>query len=664
MVVSPYHHQEQRYSMTTPITPERAIYDLPSLATPRISPDGKHIVYVRQQVNQETNKGESNLWLCDVDGKNKRRLTWTGSTNGDPVWSPDGTRIAFVSTRDGDHPHAICILGFDGGEARILSRHMATPSGLAWSPSGKTIAYSVAIDPENPNETPRDPKAPAPVRVVRRIDYKQDGYGYLNDVRTQVFLLDIDSVERRQITSEPCDHSRPTWSPDGTRIAVSLPRLNGMLSQIGIIDPATKTLERIGPDRGGVGLFAWLPGGTHILFDGTHTDSPHHDYYLASVATGEIRQITENVAFLPDVGYQSGGTPGAPVWLNDQTAIVHGLLNGASGIWTLDIASGETTEVGHWDAMHSGFNVSQDGKLIIQTTTNLDGVVGIAAIARTSGKKTVLFNEAESFFDESPIGQWEKVSLERAGFTIEGWLLKPANFDETKSYPVILDVHGGPHNAYGYGINALAEVFATNNFLVLLPNPRGSGTYGRAFAEAVTGDWGNEDWKDLEAIFDLVLERPYADRERTGIYGYSYGGYMTAWVIGHTDRFKAAICGAPVFDNESMFGTSDIGHRFNIEMGGLPWGVDRVNLISSSPSQFIQHATTPTLIVQGEADERCPVGQAEQMFISLKMIGCEVEFVRYPGESHHMIGSGEPAHRLDYFTRTLAWFKKYLGEPT
>lgn len=650
--------------MTTPITPERAIYDLPSLATPRISLDDKHIVYVRKQVNQETNKGESNLWLCDVDGQNRRRLTWTDTTNGDPVWSPDGTRIAFISARDGDHPNAICILGFDGGEARILSRHAATPSGLAWSPDGKTIAYSVAIDPENPNETPRDPKTPAPVRVVRRIDYKQDGYGYLNDVRTQLFLLDVDSGERLQITGEPCDHSRPTWSPDGTRIAVSLPRLNGMLSQIGVIDPATKTLDRIGPDHGGVGLFAWSPDGMHILCDGTHTDSPHHDYYLACIATGSVRQVTDNVAFLPDVGYQSGGTPGAPVWLNDQTAIVHGLLNGASGIWTLDIASGETTEIGHWDAMHSGFNVSHDGKLIVQTTTDLDGVIGIATVARASGKKTVLFNEAESFFDKTPIGQWEKVSLDRAGFTIEGWLLKPANFDATKSYPVIMDVHGGPHNAYGYGINALAEVFATNDFLVLLANPRGSGTYSRAFAESVTGDWGNEDWKDLEAMLDLVLERPYADRERTGIYGYSYGGYMTAWVIGHTDRFKAAICGAPVFDNESMFGTSDIGHRFNIEMGGLPWGEDRVNLISSSPSQFIQHATTPTLIVQGEADERCPVGQAEQMFISLKMIGCEVEFVRYPGGSHLFINSGEPAHRLDYFTRTLAWFKKYLGEPT
>jgi len=655
--------------VTTPITPERAIYEFPTLGSPRVSPDGKHIVYVRAHVNKATGKAESNIWICDIDGARKRQLTWTGTKNGSPVWSPDGARIAFVSARETDHPdhpNAICLLGllgFTGGEAQILTTHAAAPAGLAWSPDGRTIAYSVAIDPQNPNETPRDPTAPAPVRVVRRIDYKQDGHGYLNDVRAQLFLLDVSSGERRQITSELCDHTHPAWSPDGTRIAVSLPHLNGMFSQIGVIDAGTRSLVRLGPARGSVGLFAWSPDGRQILFDGDQSESSHHDYYVATVASGEIRQVTNDVAFMPDIGYQSGGAPGVPVWLDDTNVIVHGLSNGGGGIWTLDVVSGQTTEIAHWEAMHSGFSVSADGGVIVQTTSDLDGTVGLAVVDSKSGATTVLFNEAETFFAGSEIAGWEKVSLERVGFTIEGWLLKPANFDEHKSYPVILDVHGGPHNAYGYGINMLAEVFATNDFLVLLPNPRGSGTYGRAFADSVTGDWGNEDWKDLQAILDLVLERPYADRERTGIYGYSYGGYMAAWAIGHTHRFKAAICGAPVFDSESMFGTSDIGHRFNVEMGGLPWGEGRQRLLASSPSTFIQNATTPTLIVQGEADERCPVGQSEQMFMSLRNIGCEVEFVRYPGGSHLFITSGEPAHRLDYFTRTLAWFKRHLGEP-
>ncbi|MGI8484428.1 MAG: TolB family protein, partial [Thermomicrobiales bacterium] len=173
--------------MSIPINPQRAVNELPSLGNARISPDGERIVYVRTQVNSETGKDESQIWLCDVDGNNRRRLTWTGASNGGATWSPDGYGIAFVSKRDGDHPHAICVLGFTGGEARIVTRHAASPGDLAWSPDGTTLSYTAAVDPENPNETPRDPKAPAPVRVVRRIDYKQDGYGYLNDLRAQVF---------------------------------------------------------------------------------------------------------------------------------------------------------------------------------------------------------------------------------------------------------------------------------------------------------------------------------------------------------------------------------------------------------------------------------------------------------------------------------------------
>ncbi|HEU0164396.1 MAG TPA: S9 family peptidase [Thermomicrobiales bacterium] len=653
--------------MTTPISPERAIYDIPSLNTPRISPDGSRIAYVRGQVNQETCKSESQIWISDLDGSNRRRLTWTGTRNGDPVWSPDGSQIAFVTVRDGDRPNSIAILGFDGGESRVVTSHSVAPGGLAWSPDGTKIAYSAAVDPYNPNETPRDPKAPARVRVVKRIDYKQDGYGFVNDVRSQIFVVDVTSGERTQLTSETIDHGRPAWSPDGSKLAVSLPSMNGMISQIGILDvasaPGPDALRRLGPAEGSTALFAWSPDGTKILFDGSHEVSPHHDYYVADVASGEVTQVTDDIFFLPDVGYQSNGPAGSPVWLDESTALVHGLLNGASGIWKLAIPGGETTEVARWKAMHSGFTVSPDHKTVIQVVSSLDGIVGLNALDVESGASTLLFNEAETVFAETPVAPWELVSIERGGLTIEGWLLAPHNFDPARSYPLILDVHGGPHNAYGYGISAIAEVWATHDFFVLLPNPRGSGTYGRAFAEAVTGDWGNEDWKDLEGILEHVLERPYIDRARTGIYGYSYGGYMTAWVIGNTDRFVTAICGAPVFDSESMFGTSDIGHRFDIEMGGLPWGDGREQLMKSSPSTYVHNAKTPTLIVQGEADERCPVGQAEQLFISLLKLGVETEFVRYPGGSHLFINSGEPAHRLDYFTRTLAWFKKYLGDP-
>ena len=646
---------------TQPFTADRAIFDLPSLSTALVSPDGSRVIYTRSQVNRETQKAESQVWIANIDGTNRRQLTTTGTRNTNAIWSPDGLRIAYTTVRDGDHPNAIAILGFDGGEATIVTRHKVGISGLAWSPDGSQIAYVASVDPANPNEMPRDPKAAPAIRVVTRLDYKQDGYGFLNDVRTQIFVVDVASGERRQLTSELVDHGRPAWSPDGSTLAISMPRLNGMLSQIGLLDVASGELRKLGPEEGSVALFAWSPDGSSIIFDGAHWDTPHNDYYLLTVATGEIRQLTDNIAFLPDVGYQSGGAPGVPQWRDDTTVIVHGLLNGASGLWSLDVPSGNVTEIARWEAMHNGISLSPDGTTVLQIVNDLDGIIGVATIDVTTGETTLLFNEAEDVFAETPLATWELVSIEREGFTIEGWLLFPPDFDETKTYPLILDVHGGPHNAFGYGINSLAETYASaGGYFVLMPNPRGSGTYGRAFAEAVTGDWGNEDWKDLEGLLDKVLERPYIDNERTGIYGYSYGGYMVGWVIGHTDRFKAAICGAPVFDAESFFGTSDIGHRFHREIGGLPWGEGSELLFDRSPSSHIQNATIPTLVVQGEADERCPVGQAEQVFISLKKLGVETEFVRYPGGSHLFINSGEPAHRLDYYTRTLAWFDRFL----
>jgi dipeptidyl aminopeptidase/acylaminoacyl peptidase len=209
----------------------------------------------------------------------------------------------------------------------------------------------------------------------------------------------------------------------------------------------------------------------------------------------------------------------------------------------------------------------------------------------------------------------------------------------------------------------MQQMLASHGFVVVFSNPRGSGTYGREFAQMVRCDWGGEDYLDLMAVIDTALEQPYTDRERTGIWGYSYGGFMTAWTIGHTQRFKAAVCGAPCFDLESMYGTSDISHAWGAyEWGGKPHEASEA-FAAHSPSTFAHRATTPTLIVQGEADNRCPIGQGEQMFVALKQAGCEVEFARYPGGSHAMLRVGPPSHRADFLGRLLGWFSDHLQCP-
>lgn len=641
--------------MTRPISPEHFINDVPSISSIDISPDGQSIVYARGTIDITTGKAESHLWLCDIDGQHRRQLTHAGTSNGHAAWSPDGASIAFTSQREGDTPSAICLLPLAGGEAEILTSHATPPMSLAWSPDGTSIAYPMNVDPENPNETPRDPKAPAKIRVIREPQYKLDGFGYRGDVRLQLFLLDEATRERRQLTSEPVDHTNPDWSPDGKTLAVSLWIDGPINTQIGLVDAKTGETKRIGEPGVYLGDFNWSPDGARIVFE-----TGLADYGLIDVATGAVSPLLENDRFMPAGAMDPSGTV---VWSDDDTLLVHGFAAGASGLWEIDIAGGTSTNKARREAMHGGLHTTSDGSRIVQTISDLTGTIGLSTIDPVSGKSTLLFDEAEGVFAETPTAQWERVSIERAGYTIEGFLFKPADFDERKKYPVVVDVHGGPQGMQTYNLGGIPQVLATNGFLVLQPDPRGSTSYGRAFSEAVYIDWGYEDWEDIKGLLDQVLERRYADRERTGIHGYSYGGYMTAWAIGQTTRFKAAVCGAPCFDLESMYGTSDISYILGaMQWGGAPWE-NHDWYRDHSPASHIHKATTPTLIVQGEADERCPVGQGEQMFISLQKLGVDVEFARYPAGFHGFPWTGEPAHRIDYLARTLGWFKRYLGDP-
>lgn len=642
------------------LTPERAIRGLKSAGTPQISPDGARIVFSLGEVGRDSDKSASQLWIVEADGGNPRQLTWAGESHSSPAWSPDGLFLAYVSRRDGDRPNAICVLPIDGGEARELTRHGSSPGGLTWSPDGSRIAYTVAVDPENRDETPRAEDAPPAVRVVLRIDYKQDNRGYLNDVRLQVMIVDVASGARRQVTEDPVDHNDPQWSPDGEQLAIKAPNRNGMHAQLGIISAATGDMTLAGPEDGSVGTWTWSRDGSFILFDGDDENSAQTDYFRYELGSGALHRLTNDLHFLPESGFPTISSPAQPVWLDDSIALAHAIQGGRSGLWTIDARSGAVSEVVRWEATHAGLSVDRSGRYVVQSRSSMTATGEVVVLDRQTGATTEITTFNADFFSETPAARWEHFSIERNGETIDSWLFMPADFDPGRSYPVVLDVHGGPHGSYGYSFNVGAQVLASAGMLVIASNPRGSSSYGRRFANLVRGDWGGEDWLDLQAVLDEVLERPYADASRTGIYGYSYGGYMTSWAIGQTDRFAAAVCGAPVFDLESFYGTSDIGHDF----GEMQWGGDPVArrewMVERSPSTHAHKATTPTLIVQGEADDRCPIGQGEQMFVALKKAGVEVEFVRYPGGSHLMLRGGPTAHKVDYYTRVLEWFQRHL----
>ncbi|HLI52045.1 MAG TPA: S9 family peptidase, partial [Thermomicrobiaceae bacterium] len=526
-----------------------------------------------------------------------------------------------------------------------------------WSPDGRHIAYTSAWDPENPDETAPDPNAPPRARVVRRFDYKSDGRGYLGDKRNQLWVVDVESGKRRRLTGEPFDHGAPSWSPDGLTIATSIATTFG--SQLGLIDVLTGAVRKFGTASDHSGSPAFSPSGAQIVYTNDPGRTGQPDIYLLDVASGASRQVTEELEMLPAGGFMGG----ARVWEDERHVLFPGMYHGGSGLYELDIQSGAVERIAHWQTQQSGLSLDASKRYVVQAYNALDATGEISVYDRQRDSLAVITRFNAELLDEAKPADWELVTIERAGFTIEGWLLRPADFDPVKRYPLVLSIHGGPQGMYGYGFNALNEVYATNGFFVLACNPRGSVTYGRAFTQAVLHDWGGEDRKDLMALLDKVLERPEIDAERTGMFGYSYGGYMTSWLLGQTSRFKACVCGAPVFDIESEIGTSDIS--FNADdhqWGGRPHE-NKEWYETHSSSYFAHRATTPTLIIQGEADIRCPVGQAEELFVALKQAGVETVFARYPGGYHGFIRTGPPTHREDVLERSLGWFKSHLGEP-
>ncbi len=648
--------------MAKPLTPHTLVYDFAAAGGAQMAPDGTQVLYALGHTDRDTKAKTSQLWLCNVDGSAPRQLTYTGERNLLGRWSPNGNWIAFVSDRAAQA--GVYVLPCTAsGEARELTTHKQPIVDLAWSPDGRTLAYTTAYDPDNPDEEELPEDAAPPVRVTRRIDYKQDNRGYLNDVRTQIFLVDVTSGERRRLTTDLADYDHPTWSPDGRWLTARRPNRNGLCSQLALLCVETGEQTLIGPETGVMSVWAWSPDSARIVFAGDTTQTWQTDFFVCDLANETITPITTDLHCLPSAGFPGVSPPSQPVWLDGRTLLFHGVRGGASGLYTLDLQTSGVEQVHGWQAMNIGMSVDAAKRYVVQDYLSLDQQGEIVVFDREAGTSSVITGYSASVLAETPPAQWERFDVQRGEFVIEAWLLKPHDFDPAKRYPLVLDVHGGPNGFYGYGLSPLQQCLATHGFLVVYANPRGSGSYGRHFTQQVIRDWGGEDYQDLMTVVDAVLEQPYADGERTGIYGYSYGGYMTAWTISQTPRFRAAICGAPCFDLQSMFGTSDIGHTFGVQQWGGPPHEARAWYEAHSPSTFAHQTRTPTLIIHGEADERCPIGQGEQMFVALKMTDCEVEFARYPGGSHLFLRGGPPEHREDFLARALAWFKHYLGDP-
>ena len=325
--------------------------------------------------------------------------------------------------------------------------------------------------------------------------------------------------------------------------------------------------------------------------------------------------------------------------------------------WT----GGETERITSGGAQYAEITVDASAGQAVVTAASPDSAGDLQLVDLASGQSKTLTNDNVAYFNDHPIATLRKSSLTRVGMEIESRLLLPPGFDESKRYPMVVNIHGGPHGSFYDAFNPVEQVLATAGYLVLSVNPRGSSTYGPDFLKAVLRDWGGEDYRDIMASVEEVCAQPYVDTDRLGVYGYSYGGFMSSWAIGHDTRFGAAVVGAPCIDLLGMYGTSDIGVSF----GERQWGGLRKDNIEAylehSPLTYADRVETPVLLLHGESDHRCPIEQSEQYFVTLRRLGKEVELVRFPNSSHGFLRVGHPKLREEYISRTLAWFNKHLG---
>jgi len=638
------------------LTPRVLVYQAKTVTDPRISPDASRIAYVLSASDPASASPRAQLLLCRRDGTAVRTVAGSHDRVGCPRWSPDGTMIA--CTGAGPRPGTFALLAGDpDGDLREVAVHQQPLSDLAWSPDATRIAWTALFDPTADGQAASGGRPR--VRVTRRIDYKDDGRGYLGDARKQIFITDLRNGQSRRVTNNPLDHNRPAWSPDGRLLAAQMPDRAVLNSVIALIDPESGTARPVTPESGTAEVFAWSPDGGRLVYGCDLTRSMHPDYFVYELASGSTCRLTDGLSSVP----AAPGSPCDPVWLDSRRVLLHTYRRGASRLETLHCQSGRVEVQPVAPARRSGLSVDRSGRYAVQVLESLNTMSEISVVDMYAGVEQAVTHDNRSLLAGRPPAGWETFQVERDGFTIDAWLLRPHDFDARLRYPVVLDIHGGPNSHYGPGFLPHQQCLASHGFLVAYANPRGSTSYGRRFAGAVVRDWGGGDMRDLLAVLDRVHALPYADPVRTGIYGYSYGGYLVAWILSRTDRFAAAVCGAPIFDLESDYGTSDIAYNGLEHYGGGPPHAEPEWYREHSPSTFAHRIRTPTLIVHGEADARCPIGQSEQMFTALKKAGCQAEFVRYPDASHMFFAHGAADQRADYLARVLAWFRAHLGGP-
>jgi dipeptidyl aminopeptidase/acylaminoacyl peptidase len=656
------------------------LYELELISGVRLSPDGRHVLYAQQRVDAKTEKKYSNLWVVSTGLQPElRQFTYGDQVDNHPLWSPDGRQIAFFSNRgDKEKPTQIYLIPFDGGEARRLTEIPGQISDFAWSPDGKTLVLQVRkSDPEELERQQDEQKKKLGV-VYRQYDrpfFKFDGAGYLPKERWHLWTVDVATGNAGQLTDGPVwDEQFPAWSPDGEWIAFlsnvqEKPDLHSDEVDLFVIPAGGGERRRLPTPAGRKFYPSFSPDGKWIAYLGISPPKLWYKNYGLWIVPFDGSCEAVNLTGPYDLNVSSWtindlGQPEQmpPTWSNDSASLFFPVtLHGSSLIYSISRQGSALTEVIGGPGVAGSFNFDRDQTHLAYCYGKMDDPNQVYLLERKTGETRQLTHLNEALLSGIDLGQVEEHWIKGPeGNDLQGWILKPPGFNPEQQYPSILEIHGGPITQYGFLYMHEFYYLASKGFVVHFSNPRGGRGYGEAHAKAIWGSWGGADYDDLMAWTDFVAGQPYIDAGRMGVTGGSYGGYMTVWMIGHTDRYKAAVASRCVSNFISFWGSTDLNWTWQHLLGDKTPYENLEKYWDMSPMKYIGNARTPTLVIHNEFDLRCPIEQGEQVFVALQRQGVESEMVRFPDESHGLSRTGRTDRRIARLNHILRWFEKHL----
>jgi dipeptidyl aminopeptidase/acylaminoacyl peptidase len=633
----------------------------------QISPDGSRIVYVRVSHDIMTDRARRNLWTIDTDGSNHRPLRSESKNFQSPRWSPDGTRIAYVSALEGTPQ--LYVRWVDSGQTALLTNLVQAPGAIAWSPDGKSIAFTQFVPSGKaplaaPPPKPEGASWAPPVKVVESVVYRADGEGFLNSGFSHVFVVSAEGGTARQLTQGDFNHGGPlSFTADSKRLVFSANRgedweRDPQESEVFVVDIAdgklTQLTQRDGPDNSPM----VSPDGRRIAYLGF--DDRLQGYQVTHLYVMDVDgKNSRPLAVKSDIDFEN------PRWSADSRSLYFAFdERGVKklGVVTLDgkmrtIASGVGgTDLGR--PYTSGmYSVARNGRVAF--THNTVARPSDVATATSAGDARVLTSLNEDLFGNKTLGQvreltWKSSHDQRE---IQGWVITPPDFDAAKKYPMILEIHGGPFTAYGPNYTTELQLMASAGYIVLYTNPRGSTSYGEEFGNLIHHAYPGNDYDDLMSGVDALIQQGNVDTSNLFVTGGSGGGVLTAWIVGKTDRFRAAVVAKPVINWASFALTADVPNFFyKYWFGAFPWEQPE-QYWKRSPLSLVGNVKTPTMLLTGEADFRTPIGESEQYYQALKLRKVDTLMVRIPEASHGMVS--RPSNLIAKVDNILAWFERY-----